>query len=223
MKVIIYVLCHDDDTERQAREQWEHFSWARVYRMKRKTELFDAEMYRSDLMEMADQWEDADYVGTVSHRAFRKFPEQREYLLWTINNLEGKFVGLIKPFTRPAYHDDFMKTTFEHMLSRVGLKPSSKWYFCNYWCCPPSVMKGYIHWFNEKWLPVLASTDGLWDNAKHNTPYKPSEASLILHTGRPYYTYHCFLCERVVSPFFDDYLVFHDQTQKALEGFTSLH
>ena len=174
-------------------------------------------------MDMVEQWEDADYVGTVSHRAFLKFPEQKGDLLNKVKNPSGKFVGLIKPYTDPKYHDEFMKTTFEHMLSRVGLKPSDEWFLCNYWCCPPSVMKEYVRWFNEKWLPVLASTDGLWDDAKHFTPYKPSETSLILHTGRPYYTYHPFMCERVVSPFFDDYLDFHDQTQKALEGFTSLH
>ena len=206
MKVIIYVLCYNDDTEQQARDQWEQYSWARVYRMKRRTELLESIMYKTELMELYDEWKDADYVGTVSHRAFQKFPDQKSYLLNKVADVSGNFVELIKPSNSPYYHNDFMKTTFEHMLSRVGLKPSDKWLFCNYWCCPPSVMKAYIQWFNEKWLPVLYSTDGLWDDAKHFTPYMPSAEELMIQLGRPYYTYHCFLCERIVSPFFDDYL-----------------
>jgi hypothetical protein len=205
MKVIVYVLCHDADTERQAREQWEHYSWARVYRMKKRTELFESIVFKDELMELYDEWKDADYVGTVSHRCFRKFPDEKDYLLSKVANPSGNFVGLIPPFPHPHYHNDFMRMTFEHMLRRVGLKPSREWYFCNYWCCPPAVMKDYICWFNTVWLPVLYSTDGLWDDAKHYTPYAPPPAELIKHTGRPYYTYHCFLNERVVSPFFDVY------------------
>ena len=60
MKVIVYVLCHDADTERQAREQWEHYSWARVYRMKKRTELFESIVFKDELMELYDEWKDAD-------------------------------------------------------------------------------------------------------------------------------------------------------------------
>ena len=205
MRVIIYVLCYNDATEKTAREQWGDYQWARIYRLKRRTELFEAVMYKDELMEMYDEWKDADYVGTIAYSYLRKFPDNREYLLDKLDNLHGDFVGLIEPSPYPYYHNPTMKAFMEILILKVGLKinPHQRWLFCNYFCCPPRVMKAYIRWFNSVWLPSLYSLHGVWDDAEHNSPNRPTDEELIKNTGRPYYPYHPFLTERIVSVYFD--------------------
>jgi len=208
MKVIVYVLCYNDDTERQAREQWEQYDWARVYRLKRRTELFEAVMYKDELMDLEDEWKDADYVGTIAYSYLRKFPDHKDYLLTKLATLSGDFVGLIEQETNPYYTTDAMRVSMETLIHQAGfkVKEEQSWLFCNYWCCPPRVMKTYIRWFNEVWLPLLYALPNVWDDANHNSPNRPTDDELILNVGKPYYPYHPFLTERIVSVYFDAFL-----------------
>jgi hypothetical protein len=205
MKVVIYVLCYNDQTEATARAHWGMYDWARVYRLKRRTELFEGVMYEQELMDLEDEWKDADYVGTIAYSYLRKYPHNKDYLLTKLATLSGDFVGLIEGETNPYYTTDVMRGYMETLIRQAGFKvsPTQSWVFANYWCCPPSVMKTFIRWFNAKWLPLLYALPNVWDDANHNSPNRPTDAELTLNVGKPYYPYHPFLTERIVSVYFD--------------------
>jgi hypothetical protein len=198
--VLIYVLCFHDESEEIAREDFGSFSWARIYRLKKQTELFEGIMYKDELLELYDEWKDVDYVGTISYSYLRKFPKNKEYLLNKLGNLDRNFHGLIHSLSNPMYHNEKMKDYMILLIERVNLKPSKSWFFCNYWCCKPSIMKAYITWFNNVWLPNLYSIEALWEDPH----YKPSLHCIKSET-KIRYTYHPFLTERIVSPYFDYY------------------
>lgn len=196
--VLIYVLCFDDGSEEIAREDFGTFAWAKIYRLKKQTELFEGILYKDELMEMYDEWKDLDYVGTISYSYFRKYPKNKVYLLNKLLNLERNFHGLVQPLANPMYHNEKMREYMVLLMERVNLKPSKSWFFCNYWCCKPSIMKDYITWFNTIWLPNLYSIEQLWDDPQYK--YK----AYSLKSKKPLrYTYHPFLTERIVSPYFD--------------------
>ena len=146
-KLLIYVISFNDESEQIARDDFGSYTWAKIYRLKKQTELFESIMYKDELMDMYDEWKDMDYVGTISYSYFRKYPKNKIYLLNKIDNLERPFHGLVHPLPDPHYHNDKMKEYMTTLLNEVGLKPSNSWIFCNYWCCTPLKMKEYISWF----------------------------------------------------------------------------
>ena len=70
--ILIYVLCYNDETEKQATDEFSQYEWAKVYRIKEQTYLFESIMFRNELMDMYDEWKDKDYIGTISYSIFSK-------------------------------------------------------------------------------------------------------------------------------------------------------
>jgi hypothetical protein len=74
MKILIYILCYDDSSEKKAIAIFSQFDWARIYRIPEEVQdhTFEGVMYRSELMKMYDEWKDVDFVGTASYKFFDK-------------------------------------------------------------------------------------------------------------------------------------------------------
>ena len=70
--ILIYVLCYNDKTEKQANDEFSQYEWAKVYRIKEQNHLFEGVMFRNELMDMYDEWKDKDFVGTIAYSIFSK-------------------------------------------------------------------------------------------------------------------------------------------------------
>jgi len=74
---IIYIVCHDDTSERIAQEDFDRYSWARIYRIpsKNQSHLMEGVMYSTELMSVYHEWKDKKYVGILSYKLSERFKE----------------------------------------------------------------------------------------------------------------------------------------------------
>jgi hypothetical protein len=221
MKIIIYILCYDDTTEHIAKETFKEFDWARVYKLTNQNHLFEGKFLSVDLFELYDEWKDADYVGTLSYKAFEKI--NKEYAIQKINNLESNLYDVLFLYLEDndLFHQHFqsgpiMRRIFRNMMAKTMPKLiSSSWWninypvinikqynFCNYFVTRPILMYQYIQFFRTIWLPLLEQHPAVWNNALYGGKLK-SEKLLELSNGRaPHYTYHAFINERLLYGYF---------------------
>ena len=191
-KRIVYIVCHNDETERISHEYFDKYSWARVYRIPDDAQsyLMESVMYQTELMKVYDEWKDADYVGTLSY----KLPARIEKgALIDINKFDNTIQNLIHDNIAVAaityvhaYVDTYLclRKVVTDTCQKIGITLSRKSYdirtrkfgevseldikpfiFHNYWVTRPNIMKSYIDFFNTKWLPALESHPNVWDDA----------------------------------------------------------
>jgi hypothetical protein len=220
MKLIIYILCYDDKTEQIANENFKEFDWARVYKLTNQNHLFEGKFLSVDLFELYDEWKDADYVGTLSYKAFDKI--DKAYAIQKINYLAHKIHDVV--FFNVAsriclsYHREagtLINNVFMKMISttiprftdqkfglRIGSKKIAYCAFSNYFITRPHLMYQYITFFRYKWLPLLESQPEVWNNASYDGKLTPDELLKLSNGKVSYYTYHAFINERLLYPYF---------------------
>lgn len=210
-KLLIYVICYDDASEIIANTNFKHFEWARIYRIPEEVQnhLFEGVMYQSELMKLYDEWKDKDYVGTISYKTLQKIS------LYSLKQGVGEvmtgsydFIPFFTGYrTFLDCHDNnnlakefetIKNTLFEIVEDYVPL-----YSFANYWVTRPRTMLMYIEFFNNRLLPNLDKCEHIWEDAKYYTGSISDKKLLELTKRVPYYPFHPFLAERVVSLFFD--------------------
>jgi len=225
--ILIYVLCYNDKTEKQANDEFSQYDWARVYHIKEQNHLFEGVMFRNELMDMYDEWKDKDYVGTISYSIFSKV--NKEHFFNLLETADPAFHDVVffmqnsNSFSHESFHgkvgyilDDCLEKTFKnyethrivkkHKLSFLNKHNESysnkyKTYaFCNYFFTTPKFMRLYIDFFKNKWLPLVENHPNVFDDSKYLG--KLSSDDLVKLCGKPYYTCHAFVNERALSPFF---------------------
>jgi hypothetical protein len=235
---IVYVLCYDDASEKRARNDFEKYWWARIYRIPEEAQnhLFEGVMYSTELMKLYDEWKDKAYVGTISYKLIerskfleRNFQDIVQILESTSPNrntivsLAGRFKGIV------FEHVNYSEQVFVDTCHATGLPikreiPNSRFrlihkehpydiyksgfIFFNHWMTSPYWMLKYIQFFNNVWLPTLESHPLVWNNSGYPGAIPP-EKLLNLTKKVDHYPLHPFINERVVSLFF----YFHNLNQ----------
>ena len=102
MTRILYILCHDDASEDKARTDFGQYSWARIHRIRTQTHLLESGMYQHELMNMYNEWKDAEFVGTLSYKLLDRMPwyshttfQRIVHQIETTNPNEWDIVGFI--------------------------------------------------------------------------------------------------------------------------------
>ena len=208
-KIIIYVLCYDDDTEEFSNIYFKHYNWARIYRIKNQSHLFEGVMYQTELLELYDEWKDAEYVGTISHSFFKKM--KIEQLLYNLNISSPLLhdVVIFKSVANDLFHlhsnpdlkrayQEIYRQTMPFRFSRVIQRYS----IYNYWMAKPTFMLRYIQFFNSIWLPAVEKHPLIWNNAGYSDEKLSPEALSKLTKRVPHYPMHPFMNERIAIQFF---------------------
>jgi len=206
VRIKLYVLCYDDASEQTAKSVFEHYPWARIYRIpvESQSHLFEGVMYQSELMKVYDEWKDVDFVGTISYKIIRKVPF--DHLLNIFNTADpvlhdaacfrvvpSDLFWLHSPSTRTVYEDTYKKT-MPHRVSALV----KRYVMYNFWMSKPYFMVDYISFFNTKWLPTLESHPNVWDNSNYKTDYTLTPDKLLALTKKvSYYPTHPFVNERI--------------------------
>jgi hypothetical protein len=210
-KIIIYVLCYDDDTEEFSNIYFKHYNWARIYRIKNQSHLFEGVMYQTELLELYDEWKDAEYVGTISHSFFKKM--KIEQLLYNLNISSPLLhdVVIFKSVANDLFHlhsnpdlkrayQEIYRQTMPFRFSRVIQRYS----IYNYWMAKPTFMLRYIQFFNSIWLPAVEKHPLIWNNAGYSDEKLSPEALSKLTKRVPHYPMHPFMNERIAIQFFKE-------------------
>lgn len=229
---IIYILCHNDETERLANSEFSKYSWARIYRIPKdsQTYLMESVMYQSELMKLYDEWKECDYVGTLSYKLPARLAYPPFSTMENISNLVETADGDVVSFrTYEHSHADILPN-FRKILTdtcvRVGIKVNTlpkynvlsrkveyknaldtmPCIFHNYWMTTPRLMLAYIKFFNYTWLPALDSHPNVWNDSQY--PYNLSKEELksrmlYLTRGRAaHYPFHAIISEVIPTHFF---------------------
>ena len=228
---IIYILCHNDETERISHLEFDKYSWARIYRIPKESQtyLMESVMYNSELMKLYDEWKDCKYVGTLSYKLPARLAYPPFSSMENISNLVETANGDVVSFRTydHSYSDslpNFCKILTDTCV-RVGIKlnHSPKYnilsrkvesknaldmpcMFHNYWMTSPSLMLAYINFFNYRWLPALDSHPNVWDDSHYpyNLPKDELKTRMLeLTRGRAsHYPFHAIICEVIPTHFF---------------------
>jgi len=208
-KIIIYVLCYDDATEELANARYRTFEWARIYRIKNQTHLFEGIMYQEELIKMYDEWKCADFVGTISYNFTSKVPLKRltDIIDRAIN--EKPDVTMFWSRTRDegiGGHNKHLiqlyKSILNMLISKTYPTVNQLYCFSNYWMCTPKHMLLYIDFFNRTLLPLLEENPHVWDNSFYSAGGLTPDHLLKITKRVSYYPFHPFINERLVAPYF---------------------
>ena len=196
-KCIIYIVCHNDGSEKIAHEHFSKYSWARIYRIpdESQTYLMENVMYHTELMKVYDEWKDAEIVGTLSY----KLPSR--FIGWNdngnIQELSNYIIKDVKPDNRiygiKSYYSVLLENTpivynvirdtcktlgititqrgnydvLKRKFNLVNYMDNKMIIFHNYWMTTPSTMTKYIEFFNKQWLPALELHPDIWKNSNY--------------------------------------------------------
>ena len=205
MKVVVYVLCYDDASEAQALQRFQ-YPWAHVIRVG-QSKYMEGQMYLSILEDRAEEWEDADFVGTLSWRAPDKIdiPDFDQLC----PRMQGADVIGLLPLPQTLLeqacyrHPRFMEV-WHPLLTELGYTEEDitsdaiPAFMCNYWLATPAWMKRYCE-FYKRAVHVLETHKGLqgalWSYPGYGTHLSLEKRMQIY--GTPYIPYHPFVQERL--------------------------
>lgn len=221
MKVLIYVLCYDSESEKLAKERFGGITWMKILFIP-TTFYLESILYGELLSDLENEWISADYVGSISYSCIDK-----GISVYTIK----------KAFTEAAKLDQFpdvisfygeqtndmlrisniLHPNFDNVwnqlvnkLQTVGYKKvidnkNLKGFYCNYWVAKPEWMQRYISFFRKARILMdynQSIRNELWKDSKY--PLKLSKYELMRIYGKPYYPYIPFVCERLPCYFFEN-------------------
>jgi hypothetical protein len=228
MKIIIYVLYHNEETKLQSMDIAKDHTCAIPLELP-QTHLLENVMYDCVLNSLIREWENADYVGTISPfgatnkvRNFKmlcKALDKMQSIDLNRSNLGD--ITFFLPGSGPGWikhQNTCAQELFECCIKTLKLTiiPNNvKWGFCNFWIAKTCIMKDYINFFNVFWLPTLEADERVWENSNYKSHAK-NKAIVLGIMKRPYFPMHTFLCERFINVY-----VYSKNLKKVLwNGFT---
>lgn len=209
--VIAYVLYHDDKSEKIA-NRFKKYNWAKLYKLGRD-KYFESAFWPT-LQKREIEWFDKQYVGLISYSIMTKQHIWYFDMKRVLYEAKGADViafyklseqGLIK---QSRYHKGFAKM-WPVLLGKMGysntVSMSSKIPFfpCNCWMAKPEWMRKFLKF--AKQVRFLMENDEEVRKLSYlncHYPGKMSKADLIKASGKPYYTCHPFIMERLPCFFF---------------------
>jgi len=216
MRIRIFVLCYDEETQKLAVERFGGFDWATILVIPSSLYLENC-MYSELLEKEAAEWEGVDYVGTISYKAPEKIKIPDVKALAKRLEVSGHDVVAFyhtKPGTQLLKQADCCHEHFSELwtqwLTTIGYKTRDaedhniRGFYGNYWIAKVPWMKRYMAFYKQA-QEVLDTADGefrekLWSDSRY--PVKIKKERCVSIFGKDYYPYHPFLCERLASFYF---------------------
>ena len=219
-RFIIYVLAPTQEKLAKARQDFKDFPWAFPVLIP-TTFYLESVMYSHVLQRLREQWEHADYVGTISYSAIEKLYDISA-IYGTLHDARDKKADVAAFLYRgdslvaaaEKWHPGFLRI-WVGALRYLGfptdqiLSEQIPSFYCNYWAATPKVMKDYMQFVRVfvhtlDTLPVIS--DEVWNDCGYSArgpeiAKVPSEHCMRIW-GVPYYPFHPFLLERLPCFFF---------------------
>lgn len=211
MNNILYVLCFNDNTMQMIKSDEYYNLEFKKPLMIETTRWLENIMYKKWLRDNIDQWNNADFVGTISYKA-----KERLVLSDSLDKLieEGKNADVIVIYPAKkgsllsfagGSHPGFVQAwiLLMHALN-IPLQVSydTTPFYCNYWMARPEWMKKYMEFF-DKAIEALENEplkSMVWMNSGYGGNMPIDDRLRIF--GKTYYPLYIFILERLPSVFF---------------------
>ena len=202
--IIIYVLAYNTNSYNLAKQHYSKYKWAKPILMKYQDYTFENAFWKQ-LLEISDEWEKCDMVGTISYKAYKKIDlKKMNNIIMNKLYYPKKFVSFMKSkntlFNDISHSETDFKTLINYMSRSLNNSFDYNISYCNYWMTTPSLMKQFIEWHINKCLPILLKHPYSFNNSKYNGNL--DDSTLLKLCGRPYYPNIPFILERINLLFF---------------------
>ena len=224
--ILIYILCYNDDTEKKATELIKKYRlepYSKLVRLPNPNIYLEFYMYTDYLPKHKEEWQDKDYVGTLSWKFFLKtsinmirlqlFLRRFNPDIYTFVNYNYNFFE-----TAEKYHPNFRKT-WQLLFEKLGVPEDKifpeniKGFFCNYWISNKQTMEQFLIFAkqiknvleDDKIDPELKEL--LLTDANYNGLQSVDE--LMINFGKPHYILQTFILERVICWFANHHKLKH--------------
>lgn len=217
MKILVYILAHNEETFAKATEEYGKHEWAKPILIP-QTIWLESVMYVSYLQDHKEEWQDMDYVGAIAWGASTKQPlvHRMHDICVEAHNKDTDVIALMyrgDPLVQTAerWHPGFTSCwlaawrSIGYMNDDLLLHPSIKSFYCNYWLARPSFMADFcklMAYFDLRVQTDSTVKDILWRDSDYetrgeNVAKMPVEAKMRLW-GVPYYPQIVFVAERMI-------------------------
>lgn len=225
-KVVVFVLCHNDETLNIAGTNFASYSWARPHRIP-TTYIMESIFYTNLLPSLMDTivTPETRWVGTLSWKAHEKTNMNIVNEMLTNSSLQKSEYDVLgffvtdedKPMSYQIQrvHPGLMEA-MEYILLSVGetaedikclyADPSVfKAFYANYMVVRPSWMRRYLKWLYR--VIIFMNVDAraqkmIWADSTYNPASIGSKHCSQDIYNRPYYPFHPFIGERLAPYFF---------------------
>lgn len=227
MSIIIYIVCHNDETFKSAKMFYGKYEWAKILQID-DTIYMESWTHIHDLRKLYNEWKDCDYVGTITHTSKTKIliPNIKK-IYESIKNNDYDVV----PFITCSY-DLVSQTNICHknllnILKKIleytpyntyNITSKMDFHISNYWIIKPKYMLKYIEFINSiynimennddiKKLLFMDPAGYIGSNQIKNEILDSkiqilSKEKLAEKFGTTHFSHHCFIGERLPSIFF---------------------
>lgn len=207
-KIIIYILCYNNDTYCNAVNYYSKYTWARPIILENKDYTFE-HVFWNQLKTIKSEWINCDMVGTLSHKAHLKV---------NIDNINNIIVN--KLYT-PSHYYHFARLNINVLNPRsygvsshpnfdklyIELLKKFKFYDTNeclytYFMSTPNLMITFIEWYLSICLPFIKEHPLSFIDSTYKGDV--SKEKLLENFGVPYYPLLPFVLERFIPCYFDN-------------------
>lgn len=211
--VLIYILCYNDYTQLIAEEKYK-FDWIRIIRLPNENNPYlENIMYNKLFEEYEKEWENFDYVGAVSWKAYQKLYNidfksivEKNQGVDVISFWGTHTFDLLDQAKR--CHPEFNNIWFP-VLKNLGFEVNDitsneiPCFYGNYWVAKKNWLRKYIEFSKilKKELDTLESIQKyLWSNPDYQVHVEKTRLMKLF--GKPHFTYHPFILERMPCFYF---------------------
>ena len=205
---LIYVVFHDDQSQKIAQQHFSQYSWARLIRIP-STKYCESFLFTL-LDGLSHSWDTSNYVGIIAYSLPQKIgmkPLLKAIEDISLNQVHENII-VLNPGRSIINTHPGIKYPLKLIMNRIGFDKMNlnnvSGFFNNYWIAQPSFMKAYIKFFLE--VKQIMDHDHIISLALTQNSYYPknrskSQLTLMRTFGTPYYTWHPFVCERLICIF----------------------
>lgn len=208
----IYILYHDQRSENIAR-LFRKYHWAHYFKLG-QSKYFESAFWPT-LLQKEHEWMNKSYVGCISYSLVSKQNLSSFPLNYIIKTAHGADVVTFYKFSDVGmithamqYHTHFEEVWLA-LLSKMGYTKHNimsldiPLYPCNCWMAKPSWMKRFLL-FAQEAVSIMENDSQVRKLCYQNSNYngKVPKKTLVEIAGKPYYTFHPFITERLPCFFF---------------------
>jgi hypothetical protein len=213
MKIVLYLLCPDEETLEITKSKYKEINWLYPICMPKLNTvlpIFENAVYKI-LLELKNQWEFADFVGTLSWNfeskvkllgieSTLKCKSQYDFVpFWVIRDRSAVNSGI-------SNHGDNFGTAWSYLKYRnrfINIIMNKEVVECgsNYWMCRPYLMVEFIEW-HRKNLMFANENFELFSSEAFYPAGNMNGTKMIQIWGKPFYPLLPFVFERFNIMFF---------------------
>lgn len=210
--IIIYILYHNQESFKLA-SKFLKFKWAKLRKIY-STKYFESIIFLY-LDKNRDEWINKKFVGILTYNSYKKVKlfdiemlakKYSNYDIIPFNNYYKNPLLIISEYFHPSFINiwEQLLLSLNYNINDI-LSLKIPVFYNNYWMAKPEWVIKYISFYknilyimeNDKNIKYL-----LYQNSNYKGKLLEYPEILIKICGRPYYTFHPFIIERLVCFFF---------------------